>query len=384
MPQRRSHTKSRRGCIQCKQRHVKCDEATPSCGYCLKREIACSFLAPGDDNTTSLNASPSSQPGHTSSPVPRSADTRLLELRLMHNWSTKAFKSLRQHSDETHLWQVVVPELALSHEYLLNALLALSARHLSFEDPTWDWAALDYENRALTGFQLVLGSLDSSNYEAIFACSILIMIFSLAQSHWQHSRQLSDALVDVLELRQFLAGVGLVHQNYSDLLRLSSFGTLFNPHTPGNLESGNGTGVPLPEMCRIVDSVLVILRVDAADGMHRESHSNAISELSQAMGAYCSGGIMSGIMTWPVTLNDDYVSLIEMRDPMALAILAHYGVIIHLLQDRWWAADAGKRLVHAILPILVESRKEWADLVQRSWNAVASEQSSQRAPMSGL
>lgn len=128
----------------------------------------------------------------------------------------------------------------------------------------------------------------------------------------------------------------------------------------------------------------MILRVDAADGMHRESHSNAISELSQAMGAYCSGGIMSGIMTWPVTLNDDYVSLIEMRDPMALAILAHYGVIIHLLQDRWWAADAGKRLVHAILPILVESRKEWADLVQRSWNAVASEQSSQRAPMSGL
>ena len=168
----------------------------------------------------------------------------------MHNWSTKAFKSLRQHSDETHLWQVVVPELALSHEYLLNALLALSARHLSFEDPTWDWAALDYENKALTGFQLALGSLDSSNYEAIFACSILIMVFSLAQSHLQHSRQLSDALVDILELRQFIAGVGLVHNNYSDLLRLSSFGTLFNPHTPANLESGNGTGVPLPEMCR--------------------------------------------------------------------------------------------------------------------------------------
>lgn len=168
----------------------------------------------------------------------------------MHNWSTKAFKSLRQHSDETYLWQIVVPELALSHEYLLNALLALSARHLSFEDPSWDWTALDYENRALTGFQIVLGSLDSSNYEAIFACSILIMVFSLAQSHWQHSRQLSDALVDVLELRQFLAGVGLIHRDYSDLLRLSSFGTLFNPHTPGNLEFGNGTGVPLLEMCR--------------------------------------------------------------------------------------------------------------------------------------
>jgi len=168
----------------------------------------------------------------------------------MHNWSTNAFKSMRQHTDETHLWQIVVPELALSHEYLLNALLALSARQLSFGDSVWDCAALDYENRALTGFQHVLGSLDHSNYEPIFACSILIMIFSLAQSHWQHSRQLSDALVDILELRQFIAGVGLVHSNYSDLLRLSSFGTLFNPHTPGDLHSGDGTGATLPGMCR--------------------------------------------------------------------------------------------------------------------------------------
>lgn len=133
----------------------------------------------------------------------------------------------------------------------------------------------------------------------------------------------------------------------------------------------------------IVDSVLVILRVDAANTMHSEFHSKAISDLLQAMDSYCSGGIISGIMTWPVTLSDDYVSLIEARDPMALAILAHYGVIIHLLRNRWWAADAGKRLVLAILPILFESKREWAELVQRSWNAVASEQSSRNTPMSG-
>ncbi|CAD0082686.1 unnamed protein product [Aureobasidium vineae] len=355
MPQRRSHTKSRRGCSQCKQRHVKCDESMPSCGYCLKREVVCSFIAPSNDNTPGLTASPSGRSESTTSPAPRTTETRVLELRLMHNWSTNAYKSLRQHSDETHLWQVVVPELALSHEYLLNALLALSARQISFEDPSWDWAALEYEGRALSEFQHVLGALDSSNCEAIFACSILIMVFSLAQSHWQHSRQLSDALVDILELRQFISGVGLVHRNYSDLLHLSSFGTLFNQHTPSNLDSGNGTGVPLPDMCR-------------------KSHSDAISYLQHAMSSYCTGGIMSEIMTWPATLGDEYMSLIEARDSLALAILAHYGVIIHLLRDRWWAADAGKRLVLAILPILRESQQDLADLVQRSWTAVASEQ----------
>jgi hypothetical protein len=173
----------------------------------------------------------------------------------MHNWSTKAYKTMEQHSDESHLWQVVVPELSLSHDYLLDALLAPSARHLSLEEPTeaaatWDCTALDYQNRALTAFQLVLGNIDHDNFEAVFACSILIMVFSLAQSHWRDSHLLSDALSDILELRQFLVGVGTVHNTYHDYLRLSSFGVLFTPHTPGQIQCDDNTGLLLPEMCR--------------------------------------------------------------------------------------------------------------------------------------
>jgi hypothetical protein len=134
---------------------------------------------------------------------------------------------------------------------------------------------------------------------------------------------------------------------------------------------------------RIVDTTLETLREEASGTTDHDHHADAITYLQQAMEAYCSGGIMSEIMTWPVSLSDDYVSRIEMRDPLALATLAHYGVIVHLLRDRWWAADYGKRLVHAILPILHESKKEWAELVQRSWTAVASDQSSQNTPLPG-
>ncbi|MCJ1442886.1 MAG: hypothetical protein MMC23_003383 [Stictis urceolatum] len=43
MPVRRHHEKSRHGCIQCKARKVKCDEAKPVCGGCNKRGAKCSF-----------------------------------------------------------------------------------------------------------------------------------------------------------------------------------------------------------------------------------------------------------------------------------------------------------------------------------------------------
>lgn len=40
-----STEKTRTGCITCKKRHVKCDEAKPSCGNCLKRQGYCEGYA---------------------------------------------------------------------------------------------------------------------------------------------------------------------------------------------------------------------------------------------------------------------------------------------------------------------------------------------------
>ncbi|ETS82687.1 hypothetical protein PFICI_04563 [Pestalotiopsis fici W106-1] len=42
---RTSTEKTRTGCITCKKRHVKCDEAKPSCGNCLKRQGYCEGYA---------------------------------------------------------------------------------------------------------------------------------------------------------------------------------------------------------------------------------------------------------------------------------------------------------------------------------------------------
>ncbi|KAH6989575.1 hypothetical protein BKA56DRAFT_576067 [Ilyonectria sp. MPI-CAGE-AT-0026] len=40
---RRAHRKSRKGCLECKRRHIKCDETRPRCNNCLVSERACSF-----------------------------------------------------------------------------------------------------------------------------------------------------------------------------------------------------------------------------------------------------------------------------------------------------------------------------------------------------
>ncbi|KAH7019602.1 hypothetical protein EDB80DRAFT_205187 [Ilyonectria destructans] len=58
---RRAHRKSRKGCWECKRRHIKCDESRPACGNCVVSERSCSFP-------------PAATPA-TSAPTPASAPT---------------------------------------------------------------------------------------------------------------------------------------------------------------------------------------------------------------------------------------------------------------------------------------------------------------------
>jgi hypothetical protein len=41
--ERRGHTKSRRGCYNCKRRRIKCQETHPACGHCVKTGLKCEY-----------------------------------------------------------------------------------------------------------------------------------------------------------------------------------------------------------------------------------------------------------------------------------------------------------------------------------------------------
>ncbi|KXX73430.1 Sterol uptake control protein 2, partial [Madurella mycetomatis] len=41
--ERRGHTKSRRGCFNCKRRRIKCQETRPACGHCVKTGLKCEY-----------------------------------------------------------------------------------------------------------------------------------------------------------------------------------------------------------------------------------------------------------------------------------------------------------------------------------------------------
>ncbi|KAH7024654.1 uncharacterized protein B0I36DRAFT_434317 [Microdochium trichocladiopsis] len=72
----RGHTKSRFGCRECKQRHIKCDESKPGCVNCITVKRQCSFLSLSSATSLPAQQWTSPTPIHACSPPSSSRTSR--------------------------------------------------------------------------------------------------------------------------------------------------------------------------------------------------------------------------------------------------------------------------------------------------------------------
>ncbi|CEJ62838.1 hypothetical protein PMG11_11323 [Penicillium brasilianum] len=207
-PTRRSHRKSRHGCIQCKQRRVKCDEIFP-CSNCVNRDMACVFEThPRTPSEVSNEKSSSSCPpellreqSHRRSlaavpyqqEVLRDIENNILaathhsewsgqDLEIMHHFIVCTAMTLSDSEDIQKVWQIVIPRIAYSFEFLMHGILCLSALHLAHVKPEkcshYLTASRLHLSLGLRVFQQLLPSPNRDNCCALFAFCSTIMLYT--------------------------------------------------------------------------------------------------------------------------------------------------------------------------------------------------------------
>ncbi|CEF72088.1 unnamed protein product [Fusarium graminearum] len=199
---RRSHKKSKKGCLQCKRRHVKCDEGRPACLLCTMTGRDCSFTS--DEQTSSASDKSSREklfPSSTSTTsatevtTPNSHDTSFdkavnmehMEL-FVHLVTTRDLFSLGDNVDDYQsTFDICLKESVKAH-YLLHQMLAFSARHLASVHPDrashYLEQAVSLQTRAVSLFNETRREVDSSN-------CVAILLFSVTLGH----HLLADALM---------------------------------------------------------------------------------------------------------------------------------------------------------------------------------------------
>ncbi|KAL2159135.1 hypothetical protein VTH06DRAFT_2567 [Thermothelomyces fergusii] len=126
--ERRGHTKSRRGCFNCKRRRIKCQETKPACGHCVKQGLKCEYPT---------------LPAIVHQPQHKIPLFSLQDMRFFQHFLLNCYPHHPIGSEE--IWTHEVPCLSEKHEYLMHAILGYAASELmATQDPSLAEAALSH------------------------------------------------------------------------------------------------------------------------------------------------------------------------------------------------------------------------------------------------
>ncbi|KAI0105262.1 hypothetical protein GGR51DRAFT_196608 [Nemania sp. FL0031] len=412
MQQRRSHKKSRRGCLNCKKWHTKCDESGPPCNNCTLRNAKCEYAwAKGDKMAALVQArkspSSSSSISTTSNPEDRSLTEpgglvmkecrRMLELELMHCWSTNTYKSLCSVPEDHHYMQFILPQEALRYDFLLNGIFVAAALHRSTTAPEPEArgyfnVAMELYDRASRSFRTHLERMDPATYHVLYIYSSMTAFINIAfsQCNFTEGSELNTLSTVAVAFDLLNGSVNIAKTDFQRLL---------------------DSPVPIRAYLNYGFASTVVLNPDARTALSRLSHLNELYHTSLYQGATPSDdlsiaitpfsdavsttsstparpwetaigllqlcfaeqqrGLLRGFcFVFPGGAGPDFTAAVKASNPMALLILMHWTVLIdHAGEEFWWAKKLGKRLALGIWKAmqLVPPRSSSPTLLTPEW-----------------
>ncbi|KAI5865924.1 hypothetical protein GGS23DRAFT_554627 [Durotheca rogersii] len=373
MQKRRSHKKSRNGCQNCKKWHTKCDEQGPPCNNCTLRKAVCVYTRPRADNASSYgvvairrkDADADASALRTMLERPRGdigalcgaygGPARLLELELMHQWSTKTYQSFCGIPEDHEFMQVLLPRAALNYDFMLNCIMAISSLHVArsvgaAESARYVNAGLELYNKGSISFRTHLTNMNADN------CLVLYMFSAIAVAvHLSSPRGRGDALRLVIVAFDLVSGstsIGMMGMPWmlnsayplrvllsrlgapKELIDADSRAALARLRAVNDLRYGSaaprGDGGVVEEL----GGVGVVVR-------EHEFYEMVIDGLEMCFAEEARGLLTAFCTAFPGLAGKHYTTFVSRSDPFSLLILMHWGVLLSRLDSTiwWWASS---------------------------------------------
>ncbi|KAK0228176.1 hypothetical protein IW262DRAFT_1349318 [Armillaria fumosa] len=376
MPPIRPHHKIRSGCKTCKQRKIKCDEELPMCRNCTRREVECVWISDTLQPHTAPPRTSSTQSASNFPENPPSTMSRctgkflfdMLDLQLMHHYATATSRFLSSDPASTSVWRIIVPKIAfdIKYQYLLHAILALSALHAHHADPTasqYAVAASAHHFQAKTGVHDAETDV-KVDINAVFITLALLALYEFVMSStacsYSSSRQITFRTIPPK-----------VEQNWTQLhdgvlrplfltLAPTVAPTPLERQFPSSLSTLLSTMHSPPEVGELYD---VSVYAAYKDSIHfLETAWKASFEKDYCMRASCM---------WWAKLTNTFIRLLIEQRPRALIILVHYCVMMKRIavDGPWWARKQWGNEAARILTSLDDRWMPWTGWLSNQLDA---------------
>lgn len=300
----------------------------------------------------------------------------MLHLILLHHASSKIFKDFNGNSIEAKKSCDAAISVAFEAPFLMFELLALSALHLSTLRPDqkefYSNEAAQLQTQALAHFNNLSDTYKSSTPIPIFMFSSFLGIHVLFDTLLFRPADFGifiDRFVGYLRLHRGTCTLG---RGAYSLIRGSEEHRHMIPGTDVlSLEkvSSKNECATLKSLIQSADLSQASVNAcqQAIDLLQWSFDSSRPQPSTQSEGSTSSDGNaetgqVDTLFAWPITIPLEFTELILQRKPEALAILAHYGVLLHQRRDFWIIQDGGEFLISAIVRYLGSYWEHWLEL----------------------
>ncbi|KAK4241769.1 acyl-CoA N-acyltransferase [Achaetomium macrosporum] len=359
---RRSHKKSRNGCLECKKRHIKCDETRPQCINCTTVQRECRYSTPwagAERSPSHRSASPQvSPPGHDLTPTALPAafpglhplatgeephsSVDMVHMELLHHYLTDPVLHIAPSSS---LREVMMAN-GLREPYVMHSLLALSAHHLSVIRPGQEvfyrTLATQLQTRALSLFNSIDVSLLGDSAEKrvpVFVFSSVLGFHALCDSLTYRDPDFDSAFARFMGYLRIHRGLHSVMHGYWDELRKTELKHIFNEIVPRWYHFDNVEG-------RECDEIRERIRSLGLDAEEAEATQKAIDLIQSVFDAKPRPEDRAYVLcTWAAMLQRPFVRMLEAARPEALAVLAYFFLAMHHCRSAWMIGGAGQHLL---------------------------------------
>ncbi|KAH6867191.1 hypothetical protein B0T10DRAFT_502562 [Thelonectria olida] len=333
---RRSHTKSRNGCQDCKRRRVKCDERIP-CSSCTRSKLACSLSIAPESPSNSLLSDPTEliHQAATESFTPT-------DFTLFYHFITSTAGCLNNEPDTSFPWKTSIPSIAPRHPYLLHEVLAVAAIHLHQLHPdnpaNYQRIAQDHQARALRQFRAALSSRNADKEApALFACSALISNYYFAAFDDPALLLFNNDPPGPPEWMLPIRGCAAVVGQFKGPLQASPMGAVMNTYglTWKNALPPSG-GCESDHQIQLLQTRLLALTLGGSQAIY----GPALQILRKCFIISEQGTNMSrkiAAMTFPSIVSNEFIEDMTLQKrPAALAIMSFWCVLLNRLDRKYW------------------------------------------------
>jgi hypothetical protein len=383
---RRHHSKSRTGCTVCKKRRIKCDETKPACRQCVDYGRQCTYLNTG---LQAVAGGPLQRDAHGH----EASNDELFEqvwekLRSLAELCTLSELSIQKAALRTLLFHFIgckdewltAPtfqqilqqhgvQLGLQSGYLLHAILAVTASHLHYLDPTKAELKLIYgfhNSLSLRLYREKLNNIQPEDADALFACRTIHTIMVVRHT-------MLDAIVSC----EMLGGFDGLLLGLQSIKSFPAFHSLFhneNQVTNGQFHhlfptcdfAGQWTTEVKQEVSKRTSHLAELeshLRELAGSAAFEDTYREPFQDLVLVGERERHSSALDMLFSFSNQLKTRYLEALKDQAPVALLLLCYWLTLFSTIKQ-WWITKPAVTLcerfyVHllGVLPAIVQGRE---------------------------